>query len=255
MKLQRVSTLLWYDHKNFIKSHWRWLEFLYFPITTVLIWGLFALWTGEFASEAGLVALTVNIFWSYAYVVQSTVNLTMNSDRWSGVLGLFFVTGLTKGEYVLTRILFSLSVSTLNLGSMLIVAQLFFFDILGSLSQAILLALLTAFLSIGVALFVAGLLFFLGRKFEWLAWTVLQLFVLISFPLIPLRILPVGVQVVASIMPFTALFEGVRAMVFEEPIFIYLIQGLKIGFINFLIGSLFYHFGFEYARKMGYLAK
>jgi len=64
----------------FIRSKWKVVEFFYFPITTIVIWGLFAMYTKGFAVETGLMVLGINIFWSYSFISQSTINLQMCED-------------------------------------------------------------------------------------------------------------------------------------------------------------------------------
>jgi hypothetical protein len=255
MNLSRIATMIYRDYLIFIKSKWRWLEFFYFPITSVIIWGFFAIWTGSFASIAGKLVLVINVFWSYAYIVQSTINLSINEDGWHGEIHHIFLTGMGKWEYLLARIIFSLLISLANLLFILFIAHLFFFDITSIISQVIILLILTAFASVTLAILIAGLYFTLGRTYSWLAWSSLQFFVLLSFPLSPLEILPHQFQIVARLMPYGSLFQAVRNVLFGKPYMQDVKLSLLVNFIYFVISIFAYKFGFDYSRKSGKFAK
>ncbi|MFH8109345.1 MAG: hypothetical protein QXX07_00780 [Candidatus Aenigmatarchaeota archaeon] len=255
MKFSRLKALVYRDYLIFIKSRWRWLELFYFPITSIIIWGLFAIWTGEFASEAGKIVLVINVFWSYAYVVQSTINLSINEDAWHSEAHHIFITGVGKWEYLLGRIIFSLLISSLNLFFMLLVTNLFFFNLAQISLELIPFIVLTVFLSVTLAILIAGLYFILGRDYAWLAWASLQFFILLSFPLSPLKILPYQAQVLARIMPYGNLFESLRNLLLSKPYFQEMVFSVVVGLIYFFISILTYKFGFDYSRKTGKFAK
>jgi hypothetical protein len=255
MKLSRIKALVYRDYLIFIKSRWRWLELFYFPITSIIIWGFFAIWTGEFASEAGKLALVINVFWSYAYIVQSTINLSINEDAWHSEAHHVFITGIGKWEYLLGRIIFSLLISSLNLIFMLLVVHLFFFNIANMILQMSVLFTLTAFTSVVLAIFIAGLYFILGRDYAWLAWASLQFFILFSFPLSPLEILPYQLQVVARAMPYGNLFQGVRNILLGKDFLQEVNLSILVAFFYLLISIFLYKFGFDYSRKSGKFAK
>lgn len=131
-------------------------------------------------------------FGGYAYIIQSTINLSINEDIWHKEIHHLFVSGLGKWEYLLGRILFSLLISLPNLLFMLIVAHFPFFNLSQIIFPIIFFLILTAVLSIGLAIFITGLIFMFGRDYTWLAWFALQFFILLSFPFIPLENLPLA---------------------------------------------------------------
>src|SRR3989344_8571813 len=111
MKLYKIAALLYYDILVFKNSRWKIVEVVYFPVTTILIWGLFSLFVKDMAVEAGLVVLVVNIFWNFAYIAQSSVNMQMNDDTWSGSLKQILITGITEFEYLTARMIFAIIIS------------------------------------------------------------------------------------------------------------------------------------------------
>jgi ABC-type polysaccharide/polyol phosphate export permease len=256
MRWWKISALLWRDYKEFLKSRWRWLQFFYFPITSLIIWGFFAIWTRELASTVGMMALSVNIFWSWSYLVQSTINLTLNEDMWHETGSEILATGMTKWEFGGARILFSVLVSILNLTLILTIAQtLGFLNVLNFLTELLTLAAIALTTSIGLALLIAGLIFLLGRSYAWLAWSALQFFVLFSSPLSPPHILPQAVQKVTHIMPYTALFEGVRRVSVGGDWLGWARSSFLISLVYLAVGIAAYHLCFERARRSGALAK
>jgi len=251
-----IFGLMLHDYKIFLSTHWRLLELLYFPITTIIIWGLFAVWTNELASSAGMIALAVNIFWSWAYTVQSTANIAMNEDAWSGEAAEVFATGMSKWEYMGARIMLAVTLSVLNMFIVAAISQAFgFFDFVELFAPTLALAGTVFMASIGIAMIVAGIFFAVGIEHTWLAFSAMQFFVLLSSPLSPPAMLPAVFQSVASVMPFTALFEGVRALVTGQPWLAFVQTAALVGLVYLAIGLVCYHFGFERARRTGQLAR
>ncbi|MEM7821776.1 MAG: ABC transporter permease [Candidatus Aenigmatarchaeota archaeon] len=255
MNLKRIKALVQRDYLVFIKSKYRWLEFFYFPVTSVIIWGVFALWTGEFASFAGKIVLVINVFWSYAYTVQSTINLSMNEDAWHSETHHLFVSGIGKWEYLLSKTIFSIIISFISLLLMLIIMHFLFLNISQVVLQVLVFVLLTAFISISLAIFIAGLFFILGRDYAWLAWSALQFFILLSFPLSPIDILPSYLQNIARVMPYGNLFEGLRSFILGKSFNEFFISSFQVGAFYLILGLIVYRFGIDYSRKSGKFAK
>jgi ABC-type polysaccharide/polyol phosphate export permease len=179
----------------------------------------------------------------------------MNEDSWSGSGAQIISSGVTKFEYFLSRIIFGFLISILNLAIMLLVTQLLFFNVIDSLQVILLLAGLTAIISIGISGIVAGLIFLMGIEYGWLAWSALQFFILMSSPLAPIDVLPIQFQYIASVMPFTYLFSAVRSLVLGLEWQIYMSKILLSTITYLILGIIVYSFGFDYSRKSGKLAR
>lgn len=254
--MNRMFALVLRDYKIFMTTHWRLIELLYFPITTILIWGVFAIWTRDISSTLGTIALAVNIFWSWAYTVQSTINMAINEDSWSGSIPELFATGLNKWEYIVSRVALSAILSTLNILIIAAIAQyLGLFDFVSLLVPALVMLGIIFILSASLATLIAGVFFVAGAEHTWLSWSAMQFFILLSSPLAPPAILPQAFQTVAAVMPFTALFEGVRAAVTSQPWLGFAQQALLIAVAYAILGIVVYHLGFERARRTGNLAR
>src|SRR3989338_4555495 len=192
MKMHKIRAMLYLDFVMFRNSKWRFMEFFYFPISTVVIWGLFSAFIKDMAVQAGLMVFVVNIFWAFAQISQSAVNMQMNEDSWSGSMKQIMITGITEFEYLFARIISSVTVS---LSVMLIMSAVAYYVfglviLATNFTQIIVLVFLTLVASIGLAVFVAAAIFFLGIEYGFIAWSILQLFVLLSAPFYPVSIFP-----------------------------------------------------------------
>ena len=105
INFQRLSALVYRDLLLHTRMKWRIAEILYFPITTIIIWGLFALYSKTIAIEAGMVVLSVNVFWQFAYLAQSTANMSIMDDTWSGSFRQLMLSGITEVEYISARLI------------------------------------------------------------------------------------------------------------------------------------------------------
>lgn len=256
MRWYKIGALIFRDFVIFTRSQWRLIEFFYFPVTTVIIWGFFALFAGEVAREAGLMILLVSVFWSYSYICQSTVNLQMNEDIWSGSLKQVLSSGISEFEYIIARIISSSLISAVVMVLMLFVAHFFGFSIKGKFVQVLILTCLTLLASISLSVIISAFIVFLGRDYAFLSWTILQLFVLLSAPFYSADLLPLPLKFFALIMPFTDIFAAVRELALGRVAESFLLQRAVVVIGTYLIFSFpLYSFAFKRARKKGSLVK
>lgn len=170
MRWYKIIALMYADLLLVKNSKWRIMEYLYFPITTIIIYGLFAVFMKSYAIEAGLVVFIVNIMWAFAQLAQMHVNMTMNEDSWSGSLKQIIVTGVGDFEYIAARIFSSIIVSIAVL-VLIIGISVTAFDLFIIIQQWQFFAVLftaTLIASIGLSVFVAGAMIALGREYNFL---------------------------------------------------------------------------------------
>lgn len=258
MKMYKVIALVYLDFKIFANAKGRLAEFLYFPVTTVILWGLFSNFVKDLALEAGLVVFVVNIFWTFAYLAQSTVNMQMNEDSWSGSMKQIMITGLSEFEYLFARVISSTIVSLLVIAIMLGLAYYGFglTLITTNFQSIVMLSLITLVGSIGLAIFVAAIIFLAGIEYAFLGWTANQVFLLLSAPFYPSTIYPPVMQPLVWAMPFTAVFENVRFMIANGAISSSLLAISIITAAAYVIFSLpLYYYVFKYAKKTGRIVR
>lgn len=256
--MHKVLALMYHDMLVFSRAKWRITEMFYFPITTIIIWGLFSAYVKSFALEAGLIVLALNIFWNFAVVAQSNTNMQMMDDSWSGSIKQLFVSGIREGEYIFARVLFTMGISLILLMILLLISfYVFGFEIIFSKPDiTALLSLSTLIASVAMSVLIAALIINTGKEYGFLSWTLLQVFILLSAPFYPVTIFPPLLQVVARFMPYTATFENARAFASTGTInYSMLVEGIVISIAYLAISIPLYLYAFRRARKTGYLVR
>ncbi len=257
MKLYKIMALIYADFMLMRNSKWRLVEYFYFPITTIIIWGLFSVFVRSYAAEAGIVVLAVNILWNFAYLAQSHVNMQINEDSWSGSIKQIFVSGISDMEYIAARVISATMMSVL-LAVVLVALSIMAFDLAIFLTQweifsILMLATLTA--SIGLSIVVAALMIALGREYGFLAWTIMQLFIMLSAPFYPITTYPEIMRPIVSVMPFTAIFEAARAAIAGTVAGESLISTIYIALAYLSISVPIYKYTMRKAVERGWLTR
>ncbi|MBI2136992.1 ABC transporter permease [Candidatus Woesearchaeota archaeon] len=253
MNFGRLSALAYRDLLIIRRSRWRLVEIFYFPLTAMLMWAFFASYSRSFAFEAGLLVLVISLFWNFAYVAQSTVNMQMMEDAWSGSLKQLFLSGVSEIEYVAARMFTATVVSVPVLVLMAAVAFFSGWDFLRQFPVVAAISALTLLTSLALAVLITGLIVVLGRGYGFLAWTALQAFVLLSAPFFPREVFPGFLQFVSAVMPFTYIFEAARGLALGSPVG--LLKPVIVAVAYFIFVWPIYVFCFRLARKNGNLVK
>ncbi|MBI3412832.1 MAG: ABC transporter permease [Candidatus Aenigmarchaeota archaeon] len=258
MKINRVFALIYYDILVFSRAKWRVMEMFYFPITTVIMWGLFSAYMRSFAVEAGLIVLVLNIFWNFASVAQSNTNMQIMDDSWSGSIKQMLTSGIRESEYIFARIISTTVISVALLGILLFMS-LHMFDlriIFQTPGVTSVLFLSTLIASVAMSILIAAFIITAGKEYGFLSWTVLQIFILLSAPFYPVSVFPEWLQPFTTIMPYTATFENARSLsaggLINNSL---LLQGLAVSLVYLLLSLPVYFYSFRRARKTGYLVK
>ena len=257
MRWYKIFALMYADLLLVKNRKWRVMEYLYFPITTIIIYGLFSVFMRAYALEAGLIVFVVNIMWAFAQLAQMHVNMTMNEDSWSGSLKQIIVTGVGDFEYISARILSSIAISIPILALLLgISAFAFDLSIIFQHWQVFAALFLATFIaSIGLSVFLAGAMIALGREYSFLAWTAMQLFILLSAPFYPISIFPEIMRPIVIIMPYTQIFEAARHAISGNASMDAALYGVYVSIAYFLISLPFYKYIFRKARQKGWLVR
>ncbi|MBI4167546.1 MAG: ABC transporter permease [Candidatus Aenigmarchaeota archaeon] len=258
MKINRVFALIYYDILVFSRAKWRVMEMFYFPITTVIMWGLFSAYMRSFAVEAGLIVLVLNIFWNFASVAQSNTNMQIMDDSWSGSIKQMLISGIRESEYIFARIISTTVISVALLG-ILLSMSLHMFDlrvIFEKPAVSSMLFLSTLIASVAMSILIAAFIITAGKEYGFLSWTVLQIFILLSAPFYPVSVFPDWLQSITTVMPYTATFENARALAANNAIDNGLLaRGLLISILYLALSLPVYFYAFKRARKTGYLVK
>jgi len=258
MKWYKTKALIIRDFIIFKNVKWKLFEFIYFPITTIIIWGLFSTFVSGYALEAGLIVLIVNIFWQFAYIAQSSINTQMMEDSWSGSLKNLLASGISETEYALARVMSSLVLSLIIITAMFSISVLLFNTsiIVEKITFMIYITGITLTSSIALSLIVTALIILLGVEYGFLSWTAMQIFVLLSAPFYPVTVFPFFIQMVSWLMPYTYSFESARTLIQIGTIPSgMMINGIIVSIAYLFVSIPFYKWVFKKAKYNGNLIK
>lgn len=249
--------MVYRDFLIMTRLRWKIADTFYLPITTILIYGMFSIYSRSFAVEAGLLLLVANIYWAFALLSQSTTNHSMMEDVWSGSLKQLFFSGVTEFEYLFSRIISTAIVSAFVMALMLTLSIFFGFALtLSNIPIFIWFAVITFVASIALAIFVASFIFVMGREYGFLSWASMQMFVLLSAPFFPVETFPPVLQQVSQLMPFTNIFTGIRLFIETGAVqSSFLVNGTIIAFAYLAISLPLYKLAFKRAKKTGQLVR
>ena len=254
MRWHKIKSLMYRDFTVIKRVKFRSIEIVYFPITTIVIWGLFAVYARQLAVEAGLIVLIVNIFWAFAHLAQVTSNILMMEDIWSGSLRQVLLSGISEFEYIIARLLTSMTSSIFMVIVMTGLALMFGINFF-ALNMFLLIGI-TLLCSLALAVIIAAMILFAGREYSFLTWSAIQLFIMFSAPFFPKEMFPKFLLYLSYVMPFTAIFEAARA--FSTTGIVQAGQlwwGLAVAVGYFTLSWPLYYLAFRRAKKTGMLAR
>ncbi len=158
------------------------------------------------------------LLWDFLTRVMQGVTMTVFEDVWSRNFLNFFATPLRTSEYLAGMVAVAVITSLLSLAVMVVFARTAFG--LSFLTYGVALApfLMVLFLT-GIALGVtaSAIVIRLGPASEWLIWPIPMLISPFAGVFYPVTVLPGWMQAIATILPPSYVFEGMRAVVAGSP--------------------------------------
>ena len=227
-----------------------------FPITTLLLWGLFAMYSRQYAAEAGMLVLVGNLVWSFAHLAQQEANMLMMEDLWTFNLRHILTSGVTEVEYILGKLCSSTTIAVCVGVVMGVLAHAFGAPLAEYGWVTLALAVITLLGSVAMAVMIAGTVVIAGREYAFLSWSTLHFLVFFSAPFFSPSLLPASIRWITLFMPFTRVFEIGRAMATHAPV-----TGTMLGsaflvvLVYFVLAWPYYLWSYKHARKTGMLAR
>ena len=257
MRLYKIKALMYSDFMLIRNTKWKLFEFIYFPLTTILIWGLFSIYIKGYALQAGVIVLAVNILWNFAQVAQSHADMQINEDSWSGSLKQIIISGVSDFEYIASRV-FSGAILSFAILALMLLMSLTFFDfsvVFNNPAAFSVIIVSTLIASMGLSIITAGAMIALGKEYGFLAWTILQVFILLSAPFYPVSVFPEFMRPIVSAMPFTNVFEATRNIIQNNLNWSVVMNSVYVSVAYFIISLPFYRYIFKKARERGWLVR
>ena len=234
------------------------LELFYWPTVQLVLWGFitrFFVQHSDWLSQASGVLLAAVLLWDVLFRGQLGVSLAFFEEMYSRNLGQLFTTPLRPWELVLALLFISLVRTLLGVGVAAVLAiPLFDFSIFG-----LGLSLIGFFANLivmgwAIGLVVAALVLRYGLGAESLAWVAIFAIAPVSGIYYPISVLPEWLQPLAWALPSSHVFEGMRALMFEQqmrPDHFMAAVGLNVAYLG--MGVAIFLLAFRHARREGTL--
>jgi ABC-2 type transport system permease protein len=197
------------------------------------------------------------LLWDFLTRVMQGVTMAFFEDVWSRNFLNFFATPLRTSEYLAGLVVTGVGTSLLGLVVMLALAWVAFglsFLSYGAALMPFLMVLLTTGIALGIA--GAAIVLRLGPSSEWLIWPIPMLVSPFAGVFYPVSILPGWMRAIATILPPSYVFEGMRAVVAGGPApwdRLALGAGLAVAYL--ILACLVFAKVYRYAIRTGLIAR
>ncbi|MAL85425.1 MAG: ABC transporter [Opitutae bacterium] len=255
--LVRIQALL-LRYLYVLRSSWpRIIEISYWPTMQLIIWGFVSLHFGSSQPEISTSGILISVVLVWDSLFRSHVSYTLSflEEMWSRNLGNLFVAPLRPWELMISLASISLIRTLIGMIPAALLAIPFFgvsvFD-MGFPLLAFFFNLV--FTGWAISQFVTGILIRYGLGAESLTWVLPFMIAPVSCIYYPLSTLPLWLQEVASVIPTSYVFEGMRALLLDGQWRADLLwSALSLNLIYFLLGMVSFLLSFSSARKHGLL--
>jgi len=258
LSAERIGALV-LRHLYLLRGSWpRILELMYWPTVQMILWGfitLFLVTNSSWVAQASGILLTSVLLWDVLFRSQLGVSLVFMEEMWSRNLGHLFVSPLRPLELVGALLIMSLVRTLIGVGGAALIAIPLFHYSIFSLGLP-LLAFFANLLIMGwaIGLLVSGIVLRYGLGAEGMAWFLVFALQPISGVYYPIKILPVWLQHVAFFLPSSHVFEGMRAVLFEQTFRVdLLLNALILNVVYLALGAGAFLAYFHIARVRGQL--
>lgn len=233
---------------------------MYWPVVNILVWGFFTLYLrhGD-RLQPGIISCLLGavILWGLFNAFQRDMAVGFLEELWSRNLVSLFASPLSVSEYVVGLIVVTLAKALIGLSMGALIAWLFYhYDIFPTLPILFPFILNLALFALTVGIAVTGLIFRYTTSFQAMAWSFAGILMPLSCVFYPLSSLPSFLRTIASMLPTTQSFEGMREVI-ERGVFSasHFRFGLELNMIYFVLALVFFRWMFESARSRGLLVK
>lgn len=254
----RISAVIYRYLYLYRRSVTRAGEIVFWPVMDLLVWGFLTLYLRDLAvSNAILFLIGSLIFWDFLYRSQQATTVAFIEEMWSKNLLNIFLSPISVWEYILGTCLLGLMKSLLTALLLGVLAWFCYaFNILSVGPMLIPFVLSLLLFGWALAMFTMALMLRFGQAAEALVWGIPFLVQPFSAVFYPVDVLPVGLRVIAYMLPSTYVFEGMRAVLIAgktDWTSLLIAFGLNILYLG--AGAAFFAWMFRLVREKGYLSR
>ena len=254
----RVTAII-LRHLYVLRRSWpRILDLAYWPTVQMVLWGFITVFFREHSSwvaEAAAVLISAVLLWDVLFRANLGLSLSFLEEMWARNLAQLFISPLRPYELVAAVSLMSLIRTLIGVTP----AALLALPLFGVSVFALGLPLITFFANLlilgwSVGLIVSAGVLRLGLGAENLAWVSIFAIAPLSGIYYPIETLPVWLQPLAWALPSAYVFEGMRAVLFEDNFRLDLLAGaIGLNIVYFAAAVLFFLRMVHVARRRGLL--
>ncbi len=254
-RLAAMVLRYWY----LLRSSWaRAFELMYWPTIMMVLWGFITqhfLTHSSWVATAAGVLLSGVMLWDVLFRGQLGFSISFLEEMWSRNLGHLFVSPLRPMELVLALMCISIIRTVIGIvPAVLLAIPLYAYNIfeIGLPLIAFFVNLLVMGWAVGAL--VTALLLRIGLGAESLAWLAIFMLAPVSCIYYPVEVLPAWLQLVAWALPMAHVFEGMRAVLFDQVFRWDLLAGAAaLNVLYLTLGILAFLWSFRAARRSGAL--
>jgi ABC-2 type transport system permease protein len=244
-----------------VRGSWpRILELFYWPAVQLVLWGFiteFFVTNSTWLMQASGVLLAAVLLWDVMFRGHLGVSLAFFEEMYSRNLGHLFASPLRPWELVSALLLISLIRTLIGVGGAALLAiPLFNYSIFGL--GLPLLGFFANLLVMGwaIGLLVSGLVLRYGLGAESFAWVSIFAIAPLSGIYYPVSVLPEWLQAVAWALPSSHVFEGMRAVMFDQVFSAdHMVQAVMLNMLLLMAGAGVFLKAFNSARRRGLLLR
>lgn len=241
---QRVGAII-LRHLYVLRRSWpRILELAYWPTVQMVLWGFvtsFFLQHSTWVAQATGVLISAVLLWDVFFRGNLGVAISFMEELWARNLAQLFASPLRPIELVIALFLMSLCRTLIGvLPAALLADPLFGVSLLRlGMPLAAFFANLMMF-GWSVGLLISALVLRLGLGAESLAWVAVFAIAPLCGVYYPINTLPVWLQPLSWVLPPAYVFEGMRAVLFEDRFRADLLFAATLLNFAFLAGAIFF---------------
>ncbi|MGB0681168.1 MAG: ABC transporter permease [Magnetovibrionaceae bacterium] len=258
ISLQRIGAML-LRHLYVLRRSWpRLIELAYWPTMQMILWGFMSNFlAGEtsWVAQAGGVLISAVLLWDVLFRANLGMSLTFTEEMWSRNLAQLFVSPLKPAELLASMMTMAAIRTLISVFPAAVLALPLFgywvFDLGPSLAIFFANLLIMGW---WIGLFVAAMVLRHGLGAESLCWLGVFFFAPISGIWYPISTLPDWLETIALFLPGAHVFEGMRAVLFDDHLDLeHLAWAFGLNMVYLTLAVMFFMRNLRVAREMGLL--
>lgn len=241
---------------NFRHSLDRVADAFYWPAMDIFLWGFTSLYIAQHASNLSnitIMLLSGLILWMIVFRGQYEITVNLLEEMWNNNLVNMFASPLRLREWLAGVFLLGFIKLWFIVGFASIVAYFIYKANIYSLGfYFIPFAISLLLTGWGIGMLVASAIIYYGGRIQVLAWSGISLLTPFSGVFYPISTLPNWAQIVASVIPTSYIFEGMREILFKGTLSLdLLIKSFLINIVLLILGLTVFVFAFQKSKIKG----